>query len=84
MRAAVGIEGALHEERAAVGGDPQEAPRSGVGHEQPALAPVFEHITPLLGLAAEGLHRALAEPARQQGYRFEDMVLRPARVIIAS
>jgi hypothetical protein len=41
-------------------------------HEQPALARVFEHLTPLLAVSGDGLRRALVEPARKRGYRFED------------
>ncbi|MEO8053856.1 MAG: protein kinase [Acidobacteriota bacterium] len=43
--------------------------------EQPALARVFEHLTPLLPVSGDGLHRALVEPARKRGFRFEDDAL---------
>jgi hypothetical protein len=44
-------------------------------HEQPALGRVFEHLTPLLAVSGDGLRRALVEPARKRGYRFEDEAL---------
>jgi WD40 repeat protein len=44
-------------------------------HEQPALARVFEHLTPLLAVDGEGLRRALVEPAGKRGYGFEDDAL---------
>ena len=40
-----------------------------------ALRPVFGELTPLRGLTREGLRRALVEPARRQGYGFEDEAL---------
>jgi WD40 repeat protein len=40
--------------------------------EHVALAPVFRDLTPLSALGPEALGRALVEPARQRGYRFED------------
>jgi DNA-binding winged helix-turn-helix (wHTH) protein/WD40 repeat protein len=40
--------------------------------EHAPLAPVFESLTPLPGLTAEGLRRALVEPAARRGVRFED------------
>lgn len=40
--------------------------------EQAPLAPIFAELTPLPGLSREGLRRALVEPARSRGYRFED------------
>ena len=40
--------------------------------EHPALAPVFDDVTPLLPPSPEGLKRALREPAARQGVRFED------------
>jgi len=40
--------------------------------EHVPLAPVFESLTPLPGLMPEGLRRAIVEPARTLGYRFED------------
>jgi DNA-binding winged helix-turn-helix (wHTH) protein/WD40 repeat protein len=43
--------------------------------ELPPLAPVFESLTPLPGLTAEGVRRALVEPATRCGYRFEDEAL---------
>jgi WD40 repeat protein len=36
------------------------------------LAPVFSEITPLTALTRDGLRRAVVEPAKKQGYRFED------------
>jgi WD40 repeat protein len=41
-------------------------------HAQPALAPVFDKLTPVLPLEGAALRRALTEPARASGYRFED------------
>ena len=41
-------------------------------HEHAALEPVFEELTPLGALSGEALRRALVEPARTAGYRFED------------
>ncbi|MEO8053860.1 MAG: protein kinase [Acidobacteriota bacterium] len=38
----------------------------------PALARVFEHLTPLLAVSGEGLRRAFVEPARKRGFGFED------------
>jgi WD40 repeat protein len=43
--------------------------------EQGALAPVFESLTPLPALSREGLLRALVEPAKRRGFRFEDEAL---------
>jgi eukaryotic-like serine/threonine-protein kinase len=43
--------------------------------EHEALLPVFESLTPLAALAPEGLRRAVIEPARARGYRFEDEAL---------
>ncbi len=43
--------------------------------EHEPLAPVFESLTPLPGLTADGLRRALVEPAKKRGYRFEDEAL---------
>jgi len=43
--------------------------------EHPALAPVFEALTPLPPLQHGGLRRALEDPAARQGYRFEDEAL---------
>jgi WD40 repeat protein len=43
--------------------------------EQEAIAAVFESLTPLTGLMAGGLRRALVEPAGRLGYRFEDGAL---------
>jgi DNA-binding winged helix-turn-helix (wHTH) protein/WD40 repeat protein len=37
-----------------------------------ALSPVFEAITPLSALGPDALRRALVEPARKRGHRFED------------
>jgi len=39
------------------------------------LAPVFESLTPLTALSREGLRRAVVEPAKKRGYRFEDEAL---------
>jgi WD40 repeat protein len=44
-------------------------------HDRPALVPVFTELTPLGALTAEGLRRAVVEPARKLGYRFEDEAL---------
>ena len=41
------------------------------------LVPVFTELTPLGALTPQGLERALLEPARQHGYRFEDDALVP-------
>ncbi len=43
--------------------------------EHEPLAPVFESLTPLPGLTPDGLRRALVEPAKTRGYRFEDEAL---------
>jgi WD40 repeat protein len=43
--------------------------------EHPALATVFQDVTPLLSPSPEGLERALREPAARQGVRFEDEAL---------
>jgi WD40 repeat protein/DNA-binding winged helix-turn-helix (wHTH) protein len=43
--------------------------------EHPDLAPVFHDVTPLLPPSAEGLKRALREPAAGQGVSFEDEAL---------
>jgi WD40 repeat protein len=43
--------------------------------EHEPLAPVFESLTPLPGLTTDGLRRALTEPAKKRGYRFEDEAL---------
>jgi DNA-binding winged helix-turn-helix (wHTH) protein/WD40 repeat protein len=43
--------------------------------EHPDLAPVFHDVTPLLPPSAEGLKRALREPAARQGVSFEDEAL---------
>jgi WD40 repeat protein len=40
-------------------------------HEREALVSVFEHLTPLGTLGAEGLRRALVEPAKREGFSFE-------------
>ena len=40
-----------------------------------SLARVFESLTPLPALSAEGLGRALVEPAKARGYKFEDDAL---------
>jgi WD40 repeat protein/tRNA A-37 threonylcarbamoyl transferase component Bud32 len=44
-------------------------------HEQEALVPVFEALTPLGPMTREGLRRAVIEPASKRGYRFEDEAL---------
>ncbi len=44
-------------------------------HEHRALRPVFKDLTPLLPLGGRELRRALEEPARRYGYRFEDEAL---------
>jgi WD40 repeat protein len=44
-------------------------------HDQKALLPVFSELTPLGALDAEGLERALVEPARKRGYAFDDETL---------
>jgi WD40 repeat protein len=44
-------------------------------HAHPALAEVFTDVTPLGPLAGEALRRALVEPAKREGYRFEDDTL---------
>jgi serine/threonine protein kinase/WD40 repeat protein len=36
------------------------------------LAPVFQSLTPLAALSRDGLRRAVVEPAKKTGYRFED------------
>ena len=41
-------------------------------HEHEALAPVFAELTPLGPLAGEALRRALEEPAKAEGFRFEE------------
>ncbi|MGH9323250.1 MAG: winged helix-turn-helix domain-containing protein [Vicinamibacteria bacterium] len=41
-------------------------------HAHPALAPVFEKLTPILPLSGAALRKSLVEPARAVGYRFED------------
>jgi WD40 repeat protein len=40
--------------------------------EHPSLAAVFLDLTPLVPLRGEALRRALVEPAKREGYRFED------------
>ena len=44
-------------------------------HDHAALAPVFNEITPLGALTPANLARALVEPAKKRGYRFEDDTL---------
>ncbi len=44
-------------------------------HTQPALAPVFKDLTPVLPLEGPALRKALVEPARTSGYRFEGEAL---------
>ncbi len=44
-------------------------------HDQQPLAPVFTELTPLGALTAGGLTRALVEPAKKRGYRFDDDTL---------
>src|SRR5262249_32028005 len=43
--------------------------------EHKALLPVFGDLMPLGSLTRDGLRRAIVEPARRQGYRFEDEAL---------
>ena len=43
--------------------------------EHAPLAPVFESLTPLPAAERPALRRALVEPARKRGYRFEDEAL---------
>jgi WD40 repeat protein len=42
---------------------------------QPSLAPIFSELTPLRAPADPAMRRALVEPARKCGYRFEDEAL---------
>ena len=44
-------------------------------HEHRLLAPVFDGLMPLGSLTPDALGRALVEPARRRGYRFEDEAL---------
>jgi hypothetical protein len=44
-------------------------------HEHEALASVFAELTPLGPLAGEALRRALEEPAKAEGFRFEEGLL---------
>jgi hypothetical protein len=44
-------------------------------HEQEPLTSVFEHLTPLGSLSEAGLRRALSEPAKREGFAFEDEAL---------
>jgi WD40 repeat protein/DNA-binding winged helix-turn-helix (wHTH) protein len=44
-------------------------------HDFPSLEPVFEKLTPVKALDGAALRRALAEPVRVAGYRFEDEAL---------
>jgi hypothetical protein len=39
------------------------------------LAPVFDALTPLRPLGGEALRRALVEPAKKEGFRFENEAL---------
>jgi hypothetical protein len=41
-------------------------------HEHESLSPVFQDLVPLAPLTGGALHRALVEPARGEGYEFED------------
>lgn len=41
-------------------------------HEHEGLRPVFEGLVPLAAPSGEALRRALVEPARAEGYRFEE------------
>ncbi len=43
--------------------------------EHEALVRVFTELTPLLPMGRESLRRALVEPAKREGYRFEDEAL---------
>ncbi len=44
-------------------------------HDREPLGAIFSDLTPLGPLTADGLRRALIEPARKLGYRFEDDAL---------
>ncbi|MCG6926731.1 MAG: serine/threonine-protein kinase, partial [Acidobacteria bacterium] len=44
-------------------------------HDHAPLAPVFQNLTPLTSLGGEDLRRALVEPAKKEGYAFEDEAL---------
>jgi WD40 repeat protein len=44
-------------------------------HAYPPLEPVFKDVTPVLPLEGAALRKALVEPARASGYRFEDEAL---------
>jgi serine/threonine protein kinase/WD40 repeat protein len=44
-------------------------------HEQQPLESVFQNLTPILSLGGEGLRRALTEPAKREGFAFEDEAL---------
>jgi WD40 repeat protein/DNA-binding winged helix-turn-helix (wHTH) protein len=44
-------------------------------HAHPPLEPVFKDVTPVLPLEGAAVRKALVEPARASGYRFEDEAL---------
>jgi WD40 repeat protein len=44
-------------------------------HDYGALAPVFDGLTPLGTLTGDALRRAVVEPAKKEGYAFEDTTL---------
>jgi serine/threonine protein kinase/WD40 repeat protein len=44
-------------------------------HEHKPLEPVFQNLTPILALGGEDLRRALVEPAKREGFAFEDEAL---------
>jgi serine/threonine protein kinase/WD40 repeat protein len=44
-------------------------------HDHAALSPVFDALTPLGEMTREPLRRAIVEPAKKRGYRFEDDAL---------
>jgi hypothetical protein len=44
-------------------------------HEHKPLEPVFQNLTPILALGGADLRRALVEPAKKEGFAFEDEAL---------
>ena len=48
---------------------------SSVAASRTVLRPVFHDLTPLTPPSADALRRALVEPAKKGGYRFEDDAL---------
>jgi WD40 repeat protein len=44
-------------------------------HEHKPLEPVFQNLTPILALGGDDLRRALVEPAKKEGFAFEDEAL---------